>query len=274
MEELVDAIGEIADKCISMEKNILNLSKENKNLKSHINNLESDLKTCRSRLPSALNSKNQSTSTDSLDIISQPTHSPSNPLNDVSYGINHQVPMRAHNLDKSCEEKTRIEENKGEQSEETNSARHVLDTPTRVVQQSDDTCELKTPKDNYCRLGWSPGSPVINRVASGLAKSTQKVKERLDYELVNKNRRETTVKPTPDQILNDIDIPERTTCLLVGDSIIKHIDVRRLGHRNDYLYKVYVPGMTNDILNRWLPKVHQNGNINSVIIHIGINRGQ
>ena len=77
--------------------------------------------------------------------------------------------------------------------------------------------------------------------------------------------------PSPADILNDITVKHRTTALIIGDSVIRYLDTKRLGIRSYVVQKVCVPGMTTEDLRQWLSKQPENLYIRALIVHVGIN---
>ena len=66
-------------------------------------------------------------------------------------------------------------------------------------------------------------------------------------------------------------VPPRATAVLIGDSVTRYINPKRLTPRSERCFKLCVPGMTVDDLHAWLEAQPVSSNISNVIIHVGVN---
>ncbi len=79
------------------------------------------------------------------------------------------------------------------------------------------------------------------------------------------------VKSSPQDVLKSMTIPEKATMLLVGDSVTRYINPRKLAPRYERLFKICVPGMTVEDLHVWLLSLSVNTKLKDVIFHVGVN---
>ena len=63
----------------------------------------------------------------------------------------------------------------------------------------------------------------------------------------------------------------RVSMLLVGDSVLKDIDIRKITPTSATMHKLYVPGMTCEDLAAWLRKQPPKVQMQEVIFHVGVN---
>eukprot|EP00745_Piridium_sociabile_P037788 TRINITY_DN68921_c0_g1_i3.p1 TRINITY_DN68921_c0_g1~~TRINITY_DN68921_c0_g1_i3.p1 ORF type:complete len:735 (+),score=104.85 TRINITY_DN68921_c0_g1_i3:264-2468(+) len=76
---------------------------------------------------------------------------------------------------------------------------------------------------------------------------------------------------SPEQVLRELTIPRKTSSLLIGDSVIRYINPKRLETYNDPLFKICVPGLTVQDLVHWLRGQEKQDQVNTVIVHVGVN---
>ena len=71
-------------------------------------------------------------------------------------------------------------------------------------------------------------------------------------------------------MLGNVSIPQRASLLLIGDSVIRHINPRRFVTHSESLYKVCVPGMTTHDLCAWVHSLPIMCSVKAVTLHVGI----
>jgi hypothetical protein len=71
--------------------------------------------------------------------------------------------------------------------------------------------------------------------------------------------------------LRSLKIPERASIIVIGDSVLRHVNPKRLSRSMDSVYKVCVPGMTVEDVNYWLYNLQVESNIQTAILHVGVN---
>ena len=76
---------------------------------------------------------------------------------------------------------------------------------------------------------------------------------------------------SPLNILTDVALDKRANALLIGDSVLNHVDPRRMALRSYMLQKINVPGISTIDLKEWLANTPPQEQIKAVVIHIGIN---
>ena len=83
--------------------------------------------------------------------------------------------------------------------------------------------------------------------------------------------KDNTPKLSPKEILGNISIPQRASLLLIGDSVIRHINPRRFATLSEWLYKVCVPDVTTRDLCAWVHSLPIMRSVKAVTLHVGIN---
>ena len=77
--------------------------------------------------------------------------------------------------------------------------------------------------------------------------------------------------PSPRQVLNDLTIPVKASSVLLGDSVIRHINPKKLETANDPLFKICVPGLTISDTIHWLHDLPTQDHVQTLIVHLGVN---
>ena len=101
-------------------------------------------------------------------------------------------------------------------------------------------------------------SPDLNE--SGKGKPSTKGQDVTDRRLA----------PREQLFRSSLDDP-RVSMLLVGDSVLKDIDIRKITPTSATMHKLYVPGMTCEDLAAWLRKQPPKVQMQEVIFHVGVN---
>lgn len=80
-----------------------------------------------------------------------------------------------------------------------------------------------------------------------------------------------TPKPSASDVLGKLSVKDWASALLIGDSVLSHLDPKRLALRSYRLQKICVGGMTVPDLTQWLNHQPVNDSIRGLIIHVGVN---
>lgn len=78
-------------------------------------------------------------------------------------------------------------------------------------------------------------------------------------------------KHSPSQVLESITIPTYASSVLLGDSVIRNINPRRLETHKDPLFKLCVPGLSILDILRWLRNLPKQDHVKTLIVHVGVN---
>ena len=84
---------------------------------------------------------------------------------------------------------------------------------------------------------------------------------------------ERRLAPREQLFRSSLDDP-RVSMLLVGDSVLKDIDIRKITSTNVTMHKLCFPGMTCEDLAAWLRKQPSKVQMQEVIFHVGVNSVQ
>ena len=71
--------------------------------------------------------------------------------------------------------------------------------------------------------------------------------------------------------LSNLKVFEKTTSLLIGDSVIKFINPKKLRSRDEFLQKICISGLTTKDLEIWLDNMPTKSDLQHVTIHVGVN---
>ena len=124
---------------------------------------------------------------------------------------------------------------------------------TLAAVDTDQTTPTPSPDVQQTRA-----SPDLNE--SGKGKPSTKGQDVTDRRLA----------PREQLFRSSLDDP-RVSMLLVGDSVLKDIDIRKITPTSATMHKLYVPGMTCEDLAAWLRKQPPKVQMQEVIFHVGVN---
>ncbi|KAL8617699.1 hypothetical protein ACOMHN_039647 [Nucella lapillus] len=84
-------------------------------------------------------------------------------------------------------------------------------------------------------------------------------------------KKHTHSNTSPLNVMESIFIPDKTTTLLIGDSVIRLINPRRLMPQLQSVYKLCVPGMSIADLTTWLHSRPPCPKVKHLFLHVGLN---
>ena len=83
--------------------------------------------------------------------------------------------------------------------------------------------------------------------------------------------KDNTPKLSLKEVVGNISILQRASLLLIGDSVIRHINPKQFTTHSESLYKVCVPGVTTCNLCAWVHSLPIMCSVKAVTLHVGIN---
>ena len=84
------------------------------------------------------------------------------------------------------------------------------------------------------------------------------------------SQKDNTPKLSLKEVLGNISILQRASLLLIGDSVIRHINPKQFTTHSESLYKVCVPGVTTRDLYAWVHSLPIMCSVKAVTLHVGI----
>ena len=268
-QTLQSEINDLKTKISELELKNGQLEKENNSVKTQLGSLRSEMKNLKVKQKQKENACTQTLFKQSVVSPSSSTERPVSESSPVSHSS--QVvdlgPSSIVSNSQVCERS----------SLEGHGATDCLSKDNLVGSDYSDYCTLPT-KNSFAVLS----NPEISELNHDTEKNTETVSSERrfkDYkseekEHEKKDKKDSVYslsKPSPLEILNRISIPERSTVLLVGDSVVRHINPKRLAPRDERTFKICVPGLTVEDLHSWLLTVPVSANIKDIIVHIGVN---
>ncbi|KAL8593478.1 hypothetical protein ACOMHN_041098 [Nucella lapillus] len=145
-------------------------------------------------------------------------------------------------------------------------------------------CEIQEPKQEYS-IPVANSFAVLSSLDSGpnlkqhqrTQPAADKHQDEVWYQAASDREtfsRAPVPKPSPQETLSKITIPNTATMLLIGDLVISNIDPYRLAPKGENMFKICVSGMKVADLLTWLHSLPAMTNINGTIVHIGVNSCQ
>ena len=299
-DKLLETIAQFESKCKDCETQMESIKKVNQSLKAQLNQCQLDIKNLKSTVDSLTDSKNgqadsktksnvRSSSDDSVcchkgqveeDIASKQTshlsHQTSGEVKDKRSPA--QLSPMANWSPISDQQQAAEQQDVGElQSadsspvlvQRSHTDQSLVDNQQEARQSTQTKNQDQTPvmtssaEDQYQLVNKNQHSPAEEQSqASELA---------LGENLDSYNPRMHSVKRSPSEIMTQQVINQRATHLLVGDSVIRGIDQRRMVPPPDVFQKMCIPGATTLDFQRWLSAQSPAPNIKVIIIHVGVN---
>ena len=252
---LVSKIDDLNSKIENLEKSQKQLGKENNSIKSQLGSIISDIKELKPKnIPSFKNSS--STQTESCQTMQNDT------VCNVSVGTQTQVQENQSVVRRTS---TKI----GNRSASQSPRAHLHVSKTSKPEQLSKCSEVSDHSVQY-NVATSNSFSMLSEVCEAVG-PPQSHLERTVITVSDETHQHNASIPTPHDILKSMTIPRRATMLLVGDSVIRFLNPKRLAPREEFMFKICVPDMTVKDLLTWLQTVPITPNLKYVTVHVGIN---
>ena len=252
VESLNNTIHKLNEKIASLEKATAVLSKENHSLKTQLGTLQSEIK--KTRAPPVIPTRDSYSMTD-VQIA----------------GLVNAAEEQSSTCSSTDNSHTLSSKVVSSQSEIPN----TLTTTYRITAGEQETCCYSIPTQN-------PFDPLLNteqeKAATAEMNQTEGTDSHTPVDTTQRRHRQENAekskdnipKLSPKEILGNISIPQRASLLLIGDSVIRHINPRRFATHSESLYKVCVPGVTTRDLCAWVHSLPIMRSVKAVTLHVGI----
>ena len=119
-----------------------------------------------------------------------------------------------------------------------------------------------------CTSSWSSGQCTFSRFSGQCSFDT--IRRHHCQENAPKSK-DNTPKLSLKEVLGNISIFQRASLLLIGDSVIRHVNPKQFTTHSESLYKVCVPGVTTRDLCAWVHSLPIMCSVKAVTLHVGIN---
>jgi hypothetical protein len=102
-------------------------------------------------------------------------------------------------------------------------------------------------------------------------KSSSPLEGSHDADHFDQSHQDRPVPRSPSDVLSQITVNDHATGLLIGDSVMRYVNTKRLAIRYYNVHKICIPGMTTTDLMHWLKHQCQYPKIKALVVHVGVN---
>eukprot|EP00745_Piridium_sociabile_P024706 TRINITY_DN39157_c0_g1_i4.p1 TRINITY_DN39157_c0_g1~~TRINITY_DN39157_c0_g1_i4.p1 ORF type:complete len:967 (+),score=138.64 TRINITY_DN39157_c0_g1_i4:654-3554(+) len=232
------------------------LSKENQSLKTQLGNLQSDIKKLKSlKIPSVSHASTQISPTKHIHKDETVTKLCSDLLCDPDMSVHEK------SIDSSTQKETELAVD--------NDLNIECDKTPLATRLPKSNILDSVPRQNSLQV-------QIDNTSKGETTCYQTVTEQTQQGGIcenNSNQDDMVIhkKTTLDPLVSSISFPDKTTVLLIGDSVLKHVNPRKLSPQHELVYKVCIPGLTVNQLTDYLHTMTVPSSVKTIALHVGIN---
>ena len=271
-DSLSHAFDDAEKKIANLNETIEILSKENNTLKSQLGDIRAERK-CRAQRPLSVDAGTQH---QDQETVSNPPPTP--PV--IHLPLSQLPQCEEMNTGDVADQSDASVPGKGPPSIATVKTPVREDQPTEADQRQGST-QPQAPGSVHPpgQLTAEYAVPVSNKFAalsgSALLSDTSsdppQVRPNLKSDSALSQSDRDVQKHSVSDLLDSQSVKEGSSALLIGDSVLSHLDPKRLALRSYRLQKVCVSGMTVGDVKRWLTRQPTNDSIRALVIHVGVN---
>ena len=272
---LLESINKLESRCSAYENQIEDLRKENQRLQSKVNQCQSEIKNLKSTVRS-LSDNTVCAHKEKVeeDTVSKETPHPSQ-QSAPEVQDKHLSTLQPSPVNQNCMTDQQLKAGQSMDGDQVRLANPSPDISKGPHADRWETAKSKQKKHLYQTPVKTP-SVDQHQLDHRNQHSTSEKKpiandQSLDEKMDSQNRRMPSMKKSPSEMLNQQVINHTTSYLLIGDSVIRGIDQRRMAPHSDFVQKICIPGATTLDIQRWLSSQSTAPNIKIILMHIGVN---
>ena len=280
--ECQESVVRLEARCMKYENQIENMVKENQRLKSQVSQCQQDIKALKSTVrsitdkeassglvsedepppPPPEEEKDKRSSAQQLSFVGE--HQIISQHRPTEQGLGNQIPFSVTPILNKDQEPVDNQRNDNKPSA-SNLLQQTKELLSEASQQNQGTDRTSFDDQRQPAIDDNPVTEQqerIHRQSSAWSSGEQ---------TSSSHRQDRLRKMSPSEILSQTTVNRRATCLLIGDSVIKGIDQRRMVSAPDIMQRICIPGATTQDVLRWLSLQLPAPNIKAMVVHIGVN---